>query len=91
MKMLTEVTAMSSRGQVVLPKVIRDAMSLIPGSRLMVFSDGDNILLKPIKTPDMNEFNALMENAAKWATEVGMQESDINEAIHEVRKRRHVK
>ena len=42
---ITDVTALSSKGQVVLPKVIRDSLELLPGLRLMVFSDGENILL----------------------------------------------
>lgn len=55
-QLMTDVTALSSRGQVVLPKSIRESLELMPGSRLMVFSDGNNILLKPIKQPDMSEF-----------------------------------
>lgn len=77
MSMFTDVTALSSKGQVVLPKTIRDAMSLLPGSRLMVFTDGDNILLKPIKQPDISEFNSLMDEANAWAQSVGMTEEDI--------------
>ena len=63
-------------------------MALSPGSRLMVFSDGDNILLKPIKQPDISEFNMLMDKANKWAQDVGMTETDITDAIKEVRKKR---
>ena len=86
--MISDVTALSSKGQVVLPKAIRDALALSPGSRLMVFSDGDNILLKPIKQPDISEFNMLMDEANKWAQDVGMTETDITDAIKEVRKKR---
>lgn len=88
MEMISDVTALSSKGQVVLPKAIRDALALTPGSRLMVFSDGDNILLKPIKQPDISEFNILMDEANKWAQDVGMTEADITDAIKEVRKKR---
>ena len=52
-QLMTDVTALSSRGQVVLPKSIRESLELMPGSRLMVFSDGNNILLKPIKFQQM--------------------------------------
>jgi len=85
---LTEVTAVSSKGQVVLPKNVRDSLALVPGAKLMVLSDGENILLKPIKKPDISEFRAMMNEAAKWADEVGMKEDDITEAIATVRKRR---
>lgn len=88
MDMISEVTALSSKGQVVLPKAIRESLKLEPGARLMVFSDGDNILLKPIKQPDISEFNMLMDKANEWAVEVGMTEDDITDAIKEVRKRR---
>ena len=85
---LTEVTSMSSRGQVVLPKNIRESLALIPGARLMVLSDGDNILLKPIKQPDISEFSKLMDEAENWANNVGMTEDDITEAIESIRARK---
>lgn len=85
MALMTDVTALSSRGQIVLPKPIRDALSLFPGSKLMVFSDGDNILLKPIKQPDISEFTKLMDDAKAWAEDVGMTEDDITDAVKAVR------
>ena len=83
---VTEMTAISSKGQVVLPKAIRDSLSLTPGAKLMVFSDGENILLKPIRKPDLSEFHALMDGAAQWAKEAGMTEEDIADAVKNVRK-----
>lgn len=86
---LTDVTAVSSKGQVVLPKAIRDSLSLISGAKLMVMSDGENILLKPIRKPDISEFRSMMEKAEQWASDVGMSEDDIDSAIKAVRKARH--
>ena len=54
MSMIAEVTSVSSKGQVVLPKAIRDEMDLDTGSKLVVFTDGKNILLKPISVPDLS-------------------------------------
>ena len=84
---ITEVTSVSSKGQVVLPKTVREALSLYVGSKLIVFTDGENILLKPITTPSLDEFESLMEKSQKWAKEVGMTENDIDDAISAVRKR----
>lgn len=83
---VTDVTAVSSKGQIVLPKTIRDSLSLMTGARLMVMCDGENILLKPIRKPDISEFRSMMDAAKDWASDVGMKEEDINEAIREVRK-----
>lgn len=85
---LSDVTAVSSKGQIVLPKSIRDYLQLCPGAKLMVFSDGENILLKPIPAPDFAEFSQLMDAAAAWAETVGMSEADITDAIKTVRARR---
>lgn len=85
---ISEITVVSSKGQVVLPKVIRDKLNLSAGAKLMVFSDGDNILLKPITQPDISEFRNMMDAAQQWADEVGMQESDIDEAIASVRRKK---
>ena len=85
---ITEVTSVSSKGQVVLPKTVRDALSLDAGSKLVVLTDGENILLKPIIAPSLDEFESLMKESQKWAEEVGMTEEDIDDAISAVRKRR---
>ena len=84
---ISDVTTISSKGQFVLPKAIRDKMQIIPGAKLMIFSDGINILLKPIPKPDISEFQTLMDNAARWASDIGMTENDITDAIKTVRTR----
>lgn len=43
-------------------------------------------MFKTINKPDMDEYNNLMEKTQEWAEKVGMTESDISEAISEVRK-----
>ena len=91
MSMIAEITSVSSKGQVVLPKAIRDEMDLDTGSKLVIFTDGKNILLKPITMPDLSEFESLMKESKKWAEKVGMKQSDIDDAIKTVRKRKRTK
>ena len=85
---LSDVTAVSSKGQVVLPKAIREKLQIVSGTKLMVFSDGISVVLKPIPEPDISEFKELMDAASSWAAEVEMTEDDITSAIKTVRKRR---
>ena len=85
---MSDVAAVSSKGQIVLPKAIRESLNIDTGAKLMVFSDGDSILLKPIPTPDISEFKTLMDAASEWAKRVGMTEADIADAIKTVRARK---
>ena len=78
---LSDITAVSSKGQVVLPKAMRDSLQIEAGTRLMVISDGTSIILKPIPKPDLSEFQTLMEAASGWAAEVGMTEADMEAVI----------
>lgn len=80
------ITVMSTKGQIVLPKKIRTALNLNAGTQFVVFSDNDNILLKPIKEPKLAEFEAVLNKFQNWAKEVGMTGVDIDEAVKAVRK-----
>ena len=82
------ITAMSTRGQIVLPKKIRSALSLDAGTKFIVFSDQGTILLKPITEPKLSDFEAVLKKAKQWATETGLQESDIDLAVKAVRRKK---
>lgn len=88
MKNVTEIASMSSKGQIVLPKKIRNSMDIHEGTKFIVITDGDNILLKPIQEPSLKEFDVVMSESRKWAAEAGMTEADIEDAISTVRRRR---
>jgi len=45
---MTYVATVTSKGQVTIPKEIRDELGLIPSSRIIFQSQGDEILVKPI-------------------------------------------
>jgi len=44
------ITTVSTKGQVILPKVIRDQLHWDAGTRLVVEHSGDGVLLKPVTT-----------------------------------------
>ncbi|MEI6790429.1 MAG: AbrB/MazE/SpoVT family DNA-binding domain-containing protein [Myxococcaceae bacterium] len=84
----TATTIMSSKGQVVIPEKIRENLHLKKGTEFVVVSSGDALILKPIIPPSAEQFMALLEQARKEAKEVGLQRSDLEQALLEVRKRR---
>ncbi len=47
-----QTTLLSSKGQVIIPKALRDAHRWHPGTRLQVVETADGILLKPVQAAD---------------------------------------
>ncbi|MEA2739369.1 MAG: hypothetical protein QOH05_2676 [Acetobacteraceae bacterium] len=45
-----ETTRLSSKGQIILPKTVRDLHHWTPGTDFSVEDTGDGVLLRPIKT-----------------------------------------
>jgi AbrB family looped-hinge helix DNA binding protein len=80
-----EVTRLSSKGQVVIPDKIRKILGLSVGSKMMVITDGSNLLFKPLKEPKLNVFNKLIRESRKFARESGLKKEDVKKAIKEVR------
>ena len=85
--MPVQVITMSTKGQVVLPSEIREALSLDAGSKLAVFYEGGTIILKPISVPSADEFRESLKKAQAWAADNGYSESDIGNIIKEARKK----
>lgn len=86
--MSVDILTISSKGQVVLPATIRKALSLVSGDKLLAYSSGDAILLKPLEIPKEDECQKWLEDARAWAAESGLSEDDIPGIIAEVRTRR---
>jgi AbrB family looped-hinge helix DNA binding protein len=45
-----ETTRLSSKGQIILPKTVRDVHHWAPGTDFSVEDTGDGVILRPIKT-----------------------------------------
>jgi AbrB family looped-hinge helix DNA binding protein len=42
-----ETVKVSSKGQIVIPKELRDAFDIVPGTQFVISADGDEIRLRP--------------------------------------------
>ena len=86
--MQMDLVSVSSKGQVVLPISVRNALSISEGDKLAVYSTGEIIMLKPVKMPSAQEFEQHLDEAKEWAASVGYTESDVSSIIKETRGRK---
>ena len=85
---MAEVATVSSKGQIVIPKEIRDAMGIVKGEKFVIISDEDAILLKRIKDSDLKKsMYKLLDYFSKQFEDAGITKSDIEKEIAEERQR----
>ncbi len=66
-----EVTSVSPKRQAVIPSEIREKMGISTGSKLIVVTDGKNVLLKPIEKPNLAEFEKVLKKSRQLAKKSG--------------------
>ena len=54
---MTELVTVGEKGQIVIPKKIRDDLKIGKGTKLLVSKDRDKITIKPIKKNERKLFN----------------------------------
>lgn len=65
--MHVDIASVSSKGQFTIHRKFRDLLGVSTGSKLIVISDGQNLLLKPIKQAEVKSFRKLIDEAEKLA------------------------
>ena len=78
-------TRMSSKGQIVIPEAIRKRLNLNAGAQFIVVGEGDVVILKAISIPDMEAFDALIQQARQQAKAAGLERADVSRAISKAR------
>jgi len=79
-------TRLSSKGQVVIPEEIRQALKLHTGDQFIVLGDKDVVIFKTIKSPKRQEFTQLILQARKQAQKTKLTRNDVVSAIKKVRR-----
>lgn len=74
-----EVTTISPKGQVVIPKSIRERLGIKEGTKFAVYGRGDTIIFKKIEVPTIEEFERLVDFATEFARKKGIREEDVLE------------
>ena len=86
--MEVNVTKVSSRGQVVIPREIRSSLGLREGAGLLVFKVGDSIVLKSASITGLAETEGNLKALRKRIKRLGITRKDVESEIREVRRKR---
>ena len=87
MLLAVSVTRVSSKGQVVIPKNLKEKLGIKEGDRLLVYAVRDLIVLRKFKAAE-SILSIVSAPFMKKAAERGITRKDVDEAIADVRKRR---
>ena len=79
------VTSLSSKGQVVIPNNLRKQLGMTTGVKLIIFTDGDNLLLKPINKPKIENFQKLIKESRLLVEKKKIKQADVSKFIKRVR------
>jgi len=88
--MSMQILTVSSKGQISLPVGIRKLLSIDTGDKLVAYTSGDVIMLKTLKLPSAEEFEASLDEAQKWAVSVGYDENDVNNIVKSARRKKRI-
>ncbi len=78
-------TRMSSKGQIVIPETIRKQLKLKAGTQFVVVGEGDVVILKTITAPEMDTFDALIQQARQQAKLAGLKRKDVTDIVAKAR------
>ena len=80
-----EVTTISEKGQVVIPRSIRKELGIKPKTKFLVYGKGDTVIMKRLNLPDMKkEWEDLFKMMDK--KELKLSDEEIQEEIVAARK-----
>jgi len=86
----SEVAVVSSKGQLVIPRSIREKLGIGPKTKLLVYSYRDAVILKKLEVPDVvKELKDIYRRIdAKIAKYGELTDDEIDEIIQEYRRKR---
>ena len=82
------LTRLSSKGQIVIPKALRELMGIKEGEVFAMFGEDDTIILKRVDLPSDEDFERLLKWGSQYAKKKGIKRRDVDRAIAEGRKER---
>ncbi len=80
-------TRMSTRGQIVIPEEVRQAMQLRAGDSFVVVGRDDTIILKTVRMPSLDGLDDMLREVRAKARAAGLRPAHVRAAIRKARAR----
>jgi AbrB family looped-hinge helix DNA binding protein len=80
------VSRLSSKGQIVIPKELRNYLGFHEGELFALFGDGDTLIIKKVDVPSKEELEGILQKGAIIGKKKKITRKDVLKAIAEVRK-----
>ena len=80
------VSRLSSKGQIVIPKELRNYLGFHEGELFALFGDGDTLIIKKVDVPSKEDFEEILQKGAILGKKKKITRKDVLKAIAEVRK-----
>ena len=81
---ITDIVKVSPRGQIVIPREIRNRLGIFPGKKLLVMTRDEEVLLKRVEEVSIEEISEKISKTAK-KKEIDV-DSLVSEAVEWARK-----
>ncbi|MCK5772457.1 MAG: AbrB/MazE/SpoVT family DNA-binding domain-containing protein [Thermoplasmata archaeon] len=80
-----EITRLSSKGQIVIPKDLRDLLDLREGELFAMYGEGNTLVLKKLEVPSVSEFEEILKKGSAIGKKKKISRKEILKAISELR------
>lgn len=74
-----ELTTTSPKGQVVIPKGIREKLNIKEGTKFAVYGRDDTIIFKKVEMPTLKDFERIVDFGVEFAKKKGIRKGDVLE------------
>ena len=87
MKRFPKLVQCDKRGQIVIPKDIRNELKIAEGTGFWMYSITDEgILLKKIDTPELSEHEEIIESIDKKAEKIAVDKKNLSRSLKSYKK-----
>ena len=83
---MAEIATLSQRGQIVIPRDVREKLHLEAGSKFVVFPLDDSIVLKKLEIPTLEKWDKVMKPLREEAKRKKLTYKDIDKMVQETRR-----